>query len=497
MKRRIICSMIVIALLANCIPALAVGSGYSDVSADYWAAEYINKATQLGIINGMGNGLFGVGQNVTRAQFATMLVRLFGWDSVANDTSSFSDNQDTSMWYYSAVETAVAHGAVIKDSLTFRPNDSITREEMAVMLVRALGYDTLASGVSDYGIPFTDVSENIGYITIAYNFGIINGMTDTTFLPNGSATREQAAAMMIRLYDKYNSRIDWLHAFYAISSFSQADSISDLNALSFGWSKLQYTVEGGVFLNTTTSDENEFYIPSGYSSAVQIAQDNSVPANLNIYMSTSQTVIKSDGSNSNACREVLLNAENRTAAIGQITSQLQSNAFISGVTIDFEGMSGEDLKEGLTAFLKDLHAATDTMEKNVYVCVPPVISDGQYYNAYDYRAIGQYCDKVILMAHDYQTTSMSSEMMDAGFTTTPLTPIAEVYYALKAITDPDTGVQDIEKIALAVSFNTEQWQLSDGKVINSTPYHPYSESVYQRLIDPETKLNYSQLYENP
>lgn len=497
MKRRVISFLIVIMLLESYLPALAADADYSDVPSDHWAVEYINKATQLGIINGIGNGLFGMSQDVTRAQFVVMLVRLFDWEPVSPDTPSFSDNQDTNKWYYSAVETAVANDAVLMDSATFRPNDGITREDMAVMLVRALGYDMLASGVAGYGVPFLDVTQNIGYITIAYNFGIINGITDSTFKPDGCATREQAAAMMIRLYDKYNAQIDWLHAFYAISSFSQASSISDLNALSFGWSKLQYSVEGGVLLNTTASDENEFHIPSGYSSVVQIAQESNVPANLNIYMSTSQEVIKSDGTISDVCREILLDSDNRAATIAQITVQLQSNSFLSGVTIDFEGMSGEDLKAAMTAFLKELRTAMDGMGKAVYVCIPPVISDGQYYDAYDYKAIGEYSDKVILMAHDYQATSMPPNLMDAGFTVTPLTPINEVYYALKAITDPDTGVQDTDKVALAISFKTEQWQLQDDKVINSTPYHPATESVYQRLIDPGTTINYSKQYENP
>mgnify|MGYP000872856236 FL=1 len=497
MKKRIICFLAAIFLFANYFPVLAAGPDYSDVPSDHWAAGYISEATQLGVINGVGNGLFGVGQNVTRAQFAAMLVRLFDWETASPETPSFSDNRDTGAWYYSAVETAVANGAVLTETSAFRPNDSITREDMAVMLVRALGYDWLAPSAAGYGVPFTDVADHIGYITIAYNFGIINGMTNTTFEPNGFATREQAVAMMIRLHDKYSARIDWLHAFYAISSFSQSAAIADLDALSFGWSKLQYTADNGVFLNTTTSDGNEFYIPSGYGSAVQIAQNSSVPTNLNVYMSTSQTVKKTDGAGSDVCREILLSADNRTEAIAQITSRLKENPFFSGVTIDFEGMYGEDLKAGLTAFLKELRTVTDKLGKTVYVCVPPATSDGQYYDAYDYRAIGEYSDKVILMAHDYQATSMPPDLMDAGFTTTPLTPIGEVYYALKAITDPDTGVRDTDKLALAVSFNTEQWQLRDGKVINSTPYHPDTGSVYQRLIEPGTTQHYSKLYQNP
>lgn len=364
------------------------------------------------------------------------------------------------------------------------------------MLVRALGYDTLASSVSGYGIPFTDVTKNTGYITIAYNFGIINGMTDTAFSPSGSATREQAAAMMIRLYEKYSSKIDWLHAFYAIASAPQMSYIKNFNAVSFGWSRLEFSEKGGVNLNTTSSGGNVFNIPTGYSSAVQAAQSRNVPTNLNVYMSASQTVTKSDGTSSNACKEILLNPDNRTAAVSQILAQFQSNTYLSGVTIDFEEMTGTELKEGLSAFIKALRTATDGIGKKVYVCVEPVTSDGQYYNAYDYKAIGQYCDKVILMAHDYQTTSMPSNLMAAGFTTTPLTPINEVYYALKAVCDPNTGVQDKSKIALAISFNTAQWQLQDNKVINQTPYHPDTASVYKRLSDSNTTLNYSTKYEN-
>ena len=497
MKRRIICFLIAIVLFSNCVPTLADDSGYSDVSSNYWAAEYINRATQLGIINTTKNGLFGVGQKVTRAQFTDMLVRLFEWETVTPKTPTFSDNQDAGKGYYSAIETAVANGAILADSATFRPNDNITREDVAVMLVRALDYDALASGMTGYGTIFTDVSKNIGYIMAAFDFGLIDAATGNTFEPDSYVTREQAVAIIIRLYDKYYSRIDWLHTFYAISSFSQSNSIPDFDALSFGWSHLQYTVENGTFLNTTASDGNGFYIPLGYGSLVQIAQDNNVSTNLNIYMSTSQAVIKPGGEESDACHEILLNADNRAAVISQITAQLQRTSFFSGVTIDFEGMSGEELKEGFTAFLKELRSAMDTMQKTVYVCVPPVISSGQYYDAYDYRAIGEYCDKVILMAHDYQAISMSPDLMDAGFTTTPLTPINEIYCALKAITDPDTGVQDTDKVALAISFNTEQWKLRDGKIINATPYHPHSDSVYQRLIDSGTAIKYSQLYENP
>ncbi len=495
MKKRLVCFLIAITMFTGNLPALAASSNYSDVSSTHWAAGYIDKATGYGIINGVGNGMFGLGQYVTRAQFAAMLVRLFNWKITTPETSSFSDN-DKSQWYYSDVETAVANGTVSTGSATFRPNDCITREEMALMLVRALGFEPMTTSAAAYGMPFTDVTRNLGYITIAYDFGIITGVTSTTFVPYSNATREQAAAMMVRLYEKYTAKVGWLHAFYAIASNSQASDIPDFNAISFGWSKLEYSESGGVNLNTTASGGNEYCFPSGYSSVTQLAQSSNVPANLDIYMTTNQTVTKSDGTVSNACREILLDPANRTEAVSQIIAQLKSNSFLSGVTIDFEELSGDALKAGLTSFLKELRTEMNKLGKKIFVCVEPVTQDGSYYNAYDYRSIGEYSDKVILMAHDYQATSMPASLMAEGFTTTPLTPISSVYYALKAISDPNTGVEDISKVALAISINSEQWQVQDGKVINSIPYHPDMAAIYKRLINSGTTTNYSKQYQN-
>lgn len=69
-----------------------------------------------GLLQGVGGGRFGLGRTMTRAAYATALCRLMGWELVTPEKGSFTDNQDTAKWYYSAIETAYAHGALTGES---------------------------------------------------------------------------------------------------------------------------------------------------------------------------------------------------------------------------------------------------------------------------------------------------------------------------------------------------------------------------------------------
>lgn len=202
MKRRMICAMLALVMCFGMVPtAFAAGTGYSDVPETYWAAESIRRATQLGLFQGVSENTFGRGQAISRAAFVTVLVRLFDWETVTPERATFSD-VEKGKWYYDAVETAVEHGAVAASGKTFRPTDPLTRSDMAAMIMRALGYTSLAGTVSSYASPFTDVAVNKGFITMAYDMGIVGGIGDGKFDPNGTATREQAATIIVRVYDK-------------------------------------------------------------------------------------------------------------------------------------------------------------------------------------------------------------------------------------------------------------------------------------------------------
>ena len=172
---------LLLALVMTTTLALAANkSGYSDVPDKNWASQSIAQCKQYNLLQGIGNGKFGLGQKMTRAAYAAALCRLMGWKTVTPEKGSYTDNQDAKKWYYSAIETASAHDVFSGHSTTCRPNDPITREEMAAMTVRALGYSTLSGTVQDE-CPFTDVSTNPGYITLAWRMGLVVGMNLTTF----------------------------------------------------------------------------------------------------------------------------------------------------------------------------------------------------------------------------------------------------------------------------------------------------------------------------
>lgn len=476
------------AIISSAVCFTAFASPYSDVPEDHWAYNEIKSAGEIGFMSGMGDGTFGLGQNVTRAQFVSMLVRMFGWQQAQG--TSYSD-VDPSAWYYNDVMTASAMGALGNET-GFRPNDNITREEIAVMLVRALGYDELAKEFSDTYLPFNDVSSNKGYISLAYDFGIVSGKTANSFDPYGTALREEAAAMMMRCYNKYNSYLDFVHGFYAFSSYSQKEMASKMDAVSFGWSRMEYSDDEGVVVNTTAANDNEWSVPEGYTDIVEYLNDNSVNTNLNIYMSASE---------SDDAEIILGSEENREEAVDVIIeeltvdyNQLGYNPY-DGVTIDFENLRG-NMRDNFTEFLRELNQELDLIGKNLYVTVQPNMKNSTYFDGYDFKAIGEIADKVILMAYDYNAKSIPQDVMDSGFTTTPVTPFDEVYYALKTITDDITGVADKNKVVLGISMSNIGWTVVDGQITNSRG-NTYSYSEIADMIDDGAEVKYSDKYKNP
>lgn len=505
MKKTI--AIILIIFLFTSIPAIADESTaivFDDVPADHWAFQSIHTLRSLNITGGIDGNRFGLGLTISRAEFVTFLMRLMQWDLISPAEGSFTDNQDTGRWYFSYIETALAHGVIQKDSDRFRAEEPITREEMAVMIIRSLGYDILAGQLADLPSPFSDVSENRGYITMAKDFGIINGVGNGLFKPNDSAKREEAAAMMIRMVERLKSPIQELHGFYAIRSAGQIEFIQALDSVGFGWSRLEYDAENGqVFLNRTSKNNNEYSFPDSFMVPLREADGHNTSKLLNIIVREENVPDKETGSSVPLVEYIIQSPQVRRQVIDSIslaveeTTIMGETASFDGAIIDFEYLTSPS-KQVFNTFLTEMKEALARTGKKLYVAVHPLWKPGQScYDGYDFRTIGGLADKVILMAHDYYAGELSENDMQNGFTVTPLTPFEYIYHALKAITDEATGVQDKEKILVQFSFDSVQWKLKDGKVVKSTPDHPAYEAIHRRLMIDNVEIKYSTQYQNP
>lgn len=474
--KQITATLLMASLLAVAAPSALA---FSDAEA-HWAKEVIEKADQYGLMHGYSDGTFGVGRDMSRAEFVTVLCRMMGWEEADPAVVDIPDIQ--SHWAKGFITAAAEHG-VADPSAHFRPGDPISREEMAVMLVKALDLAPLAQSLENSDPPFPDVTEHIGYITVARDIGMTNGTPGpegtTVFLPHDSAPREQAAAMLVRVYERYTSRLDWLHAFYAFSSYSQIDCVEDLDALSVGWARLCVDPENGPWINSTSAGGNDWVIPKDPTPALERFAQAELPYNLNVYADTNKTVTLADGTATSVLELLLSSEETAYAAIDALVAVSGDYA---GLTIDFEGLRTETYKDAFVRFLADLRAALPP-DKPLWVCVPP----DDWYKGYDYREIGEHCDKVILMAHDYQWTSIPEYYLGTDRTHSPVTPIDRVYTALQHITDPDTGVQDKSKLALQISFGTAGFHVDEnGLLVERTIYHPGPTTIAQRLNQEDT-----------
>lgn len=478
---------------------------FNDVPESHWAYKAIHDLRLLKITDGVGNNQYGMGLTIKRSEFITFLARLMQWELIKPEKGSFIDNMDTTKWYYAPIETALKHGVISNDSDSFRVDEPITREEMAIMIVRTLGYDSLANQLTYLGKPFDDVSQNTGYITIARDFGIINGVGNNLFKPYDTAKREEAAVMMMRMYERLKSPIKELHGFYAIQSANQMNMIPDLNSVGFGWSRLEYDTQSKqVILNTTRQNNNDFSIPSGFTQPLDIASANSVSTQLMVFASNNTTFTTETGLSKRLVEYIITNVEVRNQVIKSIVEQINATTVedisisFDGVVIDFEDIKGESLRQSYNLFLTELKHELEKTNKSLYVAVHPARRTGQsYYDGYDYKTIGEIADKVILMAHDYYAKQLTDAEMQNGYTTTPLSPIDEIYYALRTITDRDSGIQDLSKIWVQLSFDSVQWKLKDGKTLNRYPYNPSYEAIYQRLLMDGVTIHYSNRNQNP
>ncbi|MBP1157479.1 MULTISPECIES: S-layer homology domain-containing protein [unclassified Paenibacillus] len=197
---QILAVLMIVSMLS---PVLAFAA-FDDLSS-HWAKKDIESLVEQKIVEGVTPTQFEPDRSITRAEFATLVVRSLGLTTVTSNTY-FSD-VDASSWYADTVSAATYAGLIngYEDN-TFHPTAPVTREEMAAIIIRALTYADVASEVNasrqeELLSQFKDADQiTWGHKEIAasLNARIMNGMTEDTFSPTSTATRAQAATVLKR-----------------------------------------------------------------------------------------------------------------------------------------------------------------------------------------------------------------------------------------------------------------------------------------------------------
>ena len=174
---------------------------FTDVSADFWAHDAIDYVVSNSMFKGTTSTTFSPGTVMTRGMLVTVLYRLDGSPDVSGIENPFSDLEDNA--YHDAIlwgsENRISNGYA---DGTFRANDTLTREQLAVFLHRFANYKGYDTNVySDIG-GFSD-ARDVGEFAResmcwAVGEGIINGTTSTTLSPKLGANRAQVATMLMR-----------------------------------------------------------------------------------------------------------------------------------------------------------------------------------------------------------------------------------------------------------------------------------------------------------
>jgi pullulanase len=183
---------------------LEVNTTFKDVPDTYWASSAIKSLAAKQMVTGTTAAEFEPKRNVSRAEFTAMLMR--GLGVKAEGTNVFKDVQDDA-WYASYVATATKLGILngrSKDS--FAPKDTITREEMAVMVIRALEVKQGNEAIAKSGAgtsSFADASHISPWaksdINAAAELGLVQGRAGGAFVPQGTMTRAESAQVIYNL----------------------------------------------------------------------------------------------------------------------------------------------------------------------------------------------------------------------------------------------------------------------------------------------------------
>ncbi|WP_214628536.1 S-layer homology domain-containing protein [Paenibacillus agaridevorans] len=164
----------------------------------HWGENDIAEAVELGWVTGYSDGTFRPDKSINRAEYAVMLARALGLTSAEEQV--FSDSGQLPSWSRPYISGVAAAGIVngYSDGL-FRPERLVTREEMTAMIVRAAAPKVEVGGEPTFADSAQIAAWAKPYVQAAADAGLVKGKGGNRFMPADSATRAEAATMILNL----------------------------------------------------------------------------------------------------------------------------------------------------------------------------------------------------------------------------------------------------------------------------------------------------------
>lgn len=190
MKKFIAIIMAVIMIMSFATIAFAA-NGFTDVSKSRYETA-INELYDLDIVNGYSATKFGTNYTLTRAEACAIIVRALYGEKMVHDVINFTDVSYRD-WFYDYVNTAVfydiMHG---HNATTFAPNDDITYDQMATLILNALGYNA-PQLAGEWPVNVERIAARLGLYTNIYSY--VDG--------SDPITRGEACQMLYNALDCY------------------------------------------------------------------------------------------------------------------------------------------------------------------------------------------------------------------------------------------------------------------------------------------------------
>jgi len=285
------------------MPMGALAAGTFNDTAGHWAEDQINTAVEKGYASGYPDGSFKPDQNISLAEFMVLVNKVFGLTQTTE--ISFSD-VEAGAWYEEAVGIAKASGYIsgYPDG-TMRPDDPITREEAASIIMRLKNLTTEGSAADQ----FSDaeiMTWSKGAIGAVAEAGIMKGYPDNSFKPQNYITRAEA---IVALITAFNYTIPSLETPAPdVKANNTKDTVTGLT------SAMEYQLDDGEWVPYDADEFAKLDLSGNHTLLVRFAADGDIPASPATKLSFTRAY--SDSSSKVAVKGISVDPEELTLTVG-------------------------------------------------------------------------------------------------------------------------------------------------------------------------------------